>query len=107
VLSRSQSGALLERLTAFFDMWNRVEGEMATARPSAEIDGGRYRRKLVVESGEAGMESALVGEAIGAYMRAFDQSMELFFDDLDHPDRLAEQIRRLYQDYRSNSDILL
>lgn len=106
VLSRSQSDALLARLSDFFELWSRME-RSASRDPAVEITDGRYRRRLDMESHGDQPESAALGEAIGEYLRAFDRSMDLFFQDTGPTDRLLEQIRALYDEYAGDRDLLL
>jgi hypothetical protein len=84
VVSRSQSDALLSRLTFFYELWSQIEETCLHKRFSGiqlhySIAGGRYRRNLMVLAAEDTCDPRGLGESIGLYLRIFDAALNLYF----------------------------
>lgn len=84
VVSRSQSGALLSRLTVFYELWCQIEETCLHERFSGitlkyAIAGGRYRRRLMALAAEESCAPECLGDSIGLYIRCFDAAMNLYF----------------------------
>lgn len=83
-VSRSQSDALLDRLISFYQLWTNLERTcLEETLPGFalqySVDGGRFRRTLVIQQTEQRVDSQRLGHAIGQYVILFDQAMKLYF----------------------------
>lgn len=113
VLSRSQSGALLAHLQAFYELWMQIEHSMLCDRlPNLRLEyaleKGRFRRKLKVEWDGPTGDSKMMGEAIGVYVKAFDSALELYFKHLDNAERaIFLQIGDCYRQYLEQTPLII
>lgn len=105
VLSRSQSDALLSRLTVFYELWSQVEHtclseKFSTLQLKYSIAGGRFRRWLILEREGESFDSHGLGEAIGKYIGAFDAGVNLYFSARYGVDaETFSAIQELYRQY--------
>ena len=100
VVSRSQSDALLSRLTVFYELWTQIEQTLLPDIPlKYGIAGGRFRRRLIAQPGGQ-PDSRRVGEAIGRYISLFDDAMNRYFSAQYGVDmETYADMLELYKDY--------
>ena len=110
VSARTQSAALLQRLEAFFRLWNRLENlclqqEFPDGVP-CRIENGRYVRPLLQPKNRVSEEA--LGQAISRYIQNFDCALKAFFALDEHNWKAGiEQIGRVYENAISEETILL
>lgn len=113
VVSRSQSEALVTRLSIFYEMWAQIE-HMALSKVLPDfklkfsMDGGRFRRSLVMQRRDELEDTRIVGEAIGNYVGVFDDVMNLYFTGQGGGEmELFTAMQDMYQSYLDRSHIVI
>ena len=84
---RTQSRPLLDILTQFFELWNKLEikyiGKIFMGgKIPAHIEDGRYTRQFVLSKEAKESSSEELGNAIASYIERFDYVMAQFFEYL-------------------------
>ena len=110
VSARTQSAALLQRLDAFFRLWNRLENlflqEKFPGGVPCRIEDGRYTRTLLWP--QHSVDDEALGEAISRYIQNFDNGLKAFFALDEHNWKAGiEQIGRQYEQAMQQETILL
>ena len=113
VVSRSQSGALLERLSGLFELWVQLErtclaGKVPRGQLRYEIEAGRFRRTLIVAGAGEIYDSRPLGKTIGLYIRLFDQVMGLYFAE-ENPAQIHsyQRMLALYGQYLAECEVII
>lgn len=101
---RSTSSTLVLYMMQYYRLWMKLE-QSYIGGAEAEAEDGRYRRKLTLRSEAAG--NVDIGEAIAAYIRAFDTGLKAYFTWLSEPQRAVKQVERIYTDYLRQYEPLL
>lgn len=109
VVSRTQSDALMSSLTVFYELWTQIESS-CLKKPETElkysISGGRFRRRLAVEHEGEIHDSHLLGQAIGNYIKTFDQAINIYFAAEFGVDmETYRQMEELYAQYLAEAEI--
>lgn len=88
---RTQSEAVLKRLSSFFVLWAKME---KAYKPSAnhfyEIQPGRFLRYFTQPGGHCTSEE--IGEAIGFYIESFDRLLQFYFSLEDREEKDKEAV---------------
>lgn len=107
VKSRSQSDALLSRLTVFYELWSQLELSLHTGRPKYAIQGGSLRRSFWVPQ-DGFSDSSLLGQALGEYLLLFDRAMKICFSAKHGIDmQTYETLTDLYKGYLDRGGLVL
>ena len=108
VVSRTQSSSLSAGLKMFFEVWAQVERDCMTklggASPVFSVADGKYKRTLRLQS----QEEQKIGFLIGAYIRVFHQSLELYFSAKNGMDmNTYNNMLALYDEYLQAADVVM
>lgn len=110
---RSQSSSLTLCLLQFYKLWAGLETAY-TGLSEYSTDGTRYIRKLYVRKNpsrgaaeEVQLGEAAVGEAIAAYVNAFDEALKAYFALLQSPASAYAAIERIYSQYIGKNQIIV
>lgn len=113
VVSRSQSQTLLSKLTVFFELWSQIESTWLSERhPRLQlqysISDGRFQRYLAVEQDGELLSSPQLGEAIGKFIRTFDESLNCYFSARQGVDmETFDRIVLLYRQYLDDTPVTI
>ena len=102
---RTQNAGLILYMTEFYRLWSAIETKYRPGIPCAASD-GKYARKLILQNLSDKREIDL-GEAIAAYINAFDKALKLFFNYTDFPEKSALEAEVIYRDYLANNQVLI
>ena len=94
---RTQNRELIYYLEQFEHIWATLE-QQYLGNPRYSIENGRFLRNLRFNRAFEG-HPALMGEAIGRYVNAFDRALKIYFEHIERPRQalpLIEQEMRLY-----------
>ncbi len=94
---RTQNRELIYYLEQFEHIWVSLE-QQYLGNPRYSIENGRFLRNLRFNRAFEG-QPALMGEAIGRYVNAFDRALKIYFEHIERPRQalpLIEQEMRLY-----------
>ena len=105
VSMRTQNAGLILYMTEFYRLWSSVEAEYRGHIPFAASD-GKYTRKLILKNLSGAREIDL-GEAIAAYVQAFDQALKAFFCHIQYPEKSARETEIIYRNYIAKNNILI
>ena len=95
VMTRTQSGALLEQLEEFFLLFCAVETAYSSIPPQYQIGKGRFIRKFVMK--DAAMNSDEIGTAIARFIQCMDAALKAYFNAPVYQRKAAvEEIYRAY-----------
>ncbi|MBR4799713.1 MAG: hypothetical protein IK047_05575 [Clostridia bacterium] len=104
---RTQNSALMLYLVSFFRLWARIEQANRPAGESAVAEGKFIKELVFPENSIASGDAEALAGAINAYIKAFDAAMKAFFCCADTPSLAAEQVERIYREYRYGAEIPL
>lgn len=93
---RSQNSALRLYMNDFFKLWSGLE-KMHIGNNVCVFDPDKYSRKLFLNPD--GRDDKTVGQAISEYIRLFDRSLNLYFMNLNAPERSAIRIETYLLSY--------
>ncbi|MCL2352364.1 MAG: hypothetical protein FWC55_07530 [Firmicutes bacterium] len=103
---RTQHGALLARLAAFFELWIKMEtyyiGKL-TAPVRYGVEEGRFRRTFMLPAGGE-VTNETLGRAIGDYIEMFDSVLKLY---LYSPQPDAGEVEKRYVEYLKNGMVII
>lgn len=107
VVFRTQSAALLEALTGFFEIWAKIENNYLDADIRYMLDSGRFTRTLSYPTSNGSTQSEIsskeLAEVISDYIRLFDRLLKAYVAGNLTPDELASQ----YAAYLKTQTILI
>ncbi len=95
VTLRSQNHSLILYMAQFFKLWVKIE-QAYVGPVQCRLESGKFTRLLHLPK-EASNEQA--GDWIADYIQLLDDSMKLFFAQLDQPQTAARQIEAKYRSY--------
>lgn len=78
IMTRTQSGALLDQLQDFFLLFCAIESAYSAIPPQYEIGRGRFIRKFVLA--DPHMDSEQIGAAMGCYIQCVDQALKAYLN---------------------------
>lgn len=104
VSARTQNRTLIQILTEFFEFWAGLEQRLAGSkvpkgRVYHRIETGRYTREFLTPRAEGPNADEDVANAIAAYIQLFDQSLKLYFADLENPETACAEIEDNYRNH--------
>ena len=102
---RTQNAGLILYMTEFYRLWSAIEAKYRGHIPCAAAD-GKYSRKLILQNLSSAREIDL-GEAIAAYVKAFDTALKVFFCHIQYPEKSALEAEVIYRDYLAKNPILV
>ena len=102
---RTQNAGLIFYMTEFYRLWSAVETKYRGQSPCVTAD-GKYSRRLILRNLSGAREIDL-GEAIAAYINAFDKALKIFFGDTQSPEKSALAVEGVYRDYLASNLILI
>ena len=105
VSMRTQNAGLVLYMTQFYRLWMKIERSYRGNVESSAVD-GKYVRKLVLHPANA-EASVDIGEAIAAYIDAFDRALKVFFCNLEAPSRAAVSVEEAYRRYTLQNRVLV
>lgn len=98
---RTQSVQLMEALESFFRVWYSIEkkyiGKYFENGIEYEYSDGKFIRNLKIA--ENHMESDILGEAIGQYIRLLDTEIKIYFANIDFPESAVVKMENLYNEH--------
>lgn len=98
---RTQSVQLMEALESFFRVWYSIEkkyiGKYFENGIEYEYSDGKFIRNLKIA--ENHMESDILGEAIGQYIRLLDTEIKTYFANIDFPESAVVKMENLYNEH--------
>lgn len=102
VTFRTQNLQLIDELTSFFLLWDKIESDTVTnsQRRNTLIESGKYERKFLAPEMREDCAAQEVADAIAAYLKYFDTALKSYFRDKaagEEPDR---HIREIYNQYK-------
>lgn len=113
VVSRSQSKALLSRLTVFFELWAQIETSVLQERkPRYQLRyhtaDGRFQRRLEVDGEGELQDTQILGDAIGKFIGVFDEAMRSYFSAEFGVDmQTFGMMQELYERYLNETPMIL
>lgn len=105
VSMRTQNAGLVLYMMQFYRLWMKIE-ESYRGRVTASAADGKYVRTLILHSDDA-ETSVDIGEAIAAYIDAFDRALKVFFCNLEAPSRAAGSVEEVYRRYTLQNRVLV
>lgn len=101
---RTQSVKLIEILESFFRIWSVLEnkycGMLFERGVEYKYSEGKFMRnlKLPIETKSEGIDSEIIGESIGKYIRLLDSEIKLYFSNIDISETAVKKMELLYRD---------
>lgn len=94
IMTRTQSGTLLDQLDEFFLLFCAIEGHYSQIPPQCQIGRGRFIRKFVMKNPH--MNSDEIGIAIAQYIQCVDAALKAYLNAPAYPQAAVEEIYRNY-----------
>ena len=98
MMTRTQSGALLDSLEEFFLLFCAIEAHYAQIPPQCEIGRGRFNRKFIMKNPH--MNSDEIGVAIAQYIQCVDSALKAYLNAPAHHRQAA--VEEIYRAYLTN-----
>ena len=107
---RTQSQPLLEMLTAFFELWAKLEGHYRSQLklPPCQyaIEGGKFIRKFAPEGGKE-LSDQQLADGMSEYIRMFDSAIKSFFAAGGEEAQALPEMETIYRKYLNGASILM
>lgn len=107
---RTQSQPLIDMLTAFFELWGRLEthyrAQLKLPPCEYSIEDGRFVRKFAPES-EKELTECQLADGMSEYIRMFDAAIKSYFANSGQEDEALPQMETLYRKYLKSASLLL
>ena len=107
---RTQSQPLLEMLTAFFELWAKLEGHYRSQLklPPCQyaIEGGKFIRKFAPEGGKE-LSDQQLAVGMSEYIRMFDSAIKSFFAAGGEEAQALPEMETIYRKYLNGASILM
>ena len=107
---RTQSQPLLEMLTAFFELWAKLEGHYRSQLklPPCQyaIEGGKFIRKFAPEGGKE-LSDRQLADGMSEYIRMFDSAIKSFFAAGGEEAQALPEMETIYRKYLNGASILM
>ena len=112
VSTRTQSKALIYRLSMFYELWMQIEkacpAEIRKNKPKFEVGGGKLAREIIVVHRGEGIDHEAMGKAIADYLHLFNKTMSMFFETRTGVDVGAyKEMLSMYERLMENSEIVV
>lgn len=102
---RTQNAGLIFCMTEFYRLWSAIEAKYRGRIPAVTAD-GKYSRKLILQN-LSGTREIDLGEALAAYIHAFDKALKVFFHYAQFPEKSAAEAELIYRDYLAGNQVLI
>lgn len=107
VLVRSRSDALTLAMLQFFRLWDKLEGAYI-GKTDLSFEPNRLTRRLIPHERATGkLLSVMDGDALAAYIGAFDGAMKAFFSKIDSPAEAAEAAESRMAEYVNGNEVIM
>lgn len=107
---RTQSQPLIEMLTAFFELWAKLEHHYRTQLQLDEceyaIEMGRFIRKFTPQTDKDLTEQQLA-DGMSEYIRMFDAAIKAYFANSGDETAALPQMETIYRNYLQSAALLL
>lgn len=107
---RTQSQPLIEMLTAFFELWVKLEHHYRTQLQLDEceyaIEMGRFIRKFTPQTDKDLTEQQLA-DGMSEYIRMFDAAIKAYFANSGDETAALPQMETIYRNYLQSAALLL
>lgn len=107
---RTQSQPLIEMLTAFFELWAKLEHHYRTQLQLDEceyvIEMGRFIRKFTPQTDKDLTEQQLA-DGMSEYIRMFDAAIKAYFANSGDETAALPQMETIYRSYLQSAALLL
>ena len=107
---RTQSQPLIEMLTAFFELWAKLEHHYRTQLKLDEceyaIEMGRFIRKFTPQTDKDLTEQQLA-DGMSEYIRMFDAAIKAYFANSGDEAAALPQMENIYRQYLQSATLLL
>ena len=106
VISRTQSDVLYLYLNEFFQLWARIENEMAPALWERE-EGSKWLRTLSLETFQRPTQSGDLASALSSYIKCLDDGLKLYFGALEDEKGKNKILREHYRKHSKQVQYLI
>ena len=107
---RTQSQPLIEMLTAFFELWAKLEhhyrSQLGLDECEYAIELGRFIRKFTPQTDEE-LTDRQLADGMSEYIRMFDAAIKAFFACSGDEKAALPQMESIYRNYLKNAALLL
>lgn len=108
---RSQNQSLIQLLTEFFSFWNDMENKWVgplfpEGRVPAEVEPGRYTRRLRMPPEQEEQDCGKIADAIFDYITEFDSALKKYFADADAGQEPRRELEQEYRDFLNRTIVL-
>lgn len=109
---RTQNTDLIEMLNGFFRLWSELEDKYISKyfpgnKIERKIEDGRFTRILILPLNENFRTNECIGQAIGEYIRMFDEILKTYFSYADDIDTAREKVGQMYISYLKQGIIIM
>ena len=107
---RTQSQPLIEMLTAFFELWARLEhhyrSQLGLDECEYAIELGRFPRKFTPQTDEE-LGDQQLADGMSEYIRMFDAAIKAYFACSGDEEAALPQMESIYRNYLKNASLLV
>lgn len=96
VISRTQSDLLYFYLNEFFELWGRIENEVAPTLWERE-EGSKWLRTLSLQTFQKPSQSDDLASALSSYIKVLDDGLKLYFEALEDEKGKYKILREHYR----------
>jgi len=112
VSTRTQSKALIYRLSMFYELWMQIEkacpAEIRKNKPKFDVGGGKFAREIIVSHRGEGIDHEVLGKAIADFLHLFDKTMSMFFETKAGVDvGVYKEMLSMYEKLMEDSEIVV